>query len=247
MAIYLGTNKVDLGGTNGGFMLNGHLIATKTYSFNLGQTNFSSITPTTSTQTLTLPATAYSTNGGTTITCLRLGEDYDGTLIDRTAYDYVVFQKYEIDFNYGTNNVSSMIHGIRSTGARDYHVGKYLASIVATTGILTETLSTSAGYINSISPLLYQKADGTYAMTTSQGIYGSTTPASVSTSNGKNYIDLKYGNVYIKYSDSYFPLAALQALNPTNTIFTVTWEIYEGDKSMYSYIYDTAYSLAANH
>lgn len=247
MAIYLGTNKVDLGGTNGGFMLNGHLIATKTYSFNLGQTNFSSITPTTSTQTLTLPATSYSTNGGTTITCLILGEDYDGTLIDRTAHDYVVFQKYKIDFNYGANDVSSMIHGIRSAGARDYHFGKYTASVVTTTGILTESISNSASYINSASPLLYQKADGTYAMTASQGIYGSTTPASISTANGKNYMNLNYGSVYIKYNDSIFPLAAFQALDPTNTIFTITWEIYEGDKSMYSQIYDTAYSLAANH
>ena len=84
-------------------------------------------------------------------------------------------------------------------------------------------------------------------MTTSQGIYGSTSPASISTTNGKDYMDLKHGSVYVKYNDSYFPLAALQALNPTNTIFTITWEIYEGDKSMYSHIYDTAYSLAANH
>lgn len=247
MAIYLGTNKVDLGGTNGGFMLNGHLIATKTYSFNLGQTNFSSITPTTSTQTLTLPATSYSTSGGTTITCFRLGEDYDGTLINRTAHDYVVFQKYEIDFNYGTNNVNSMIHGIRVGGARDHHFGKYIAGVVNTTGVLTEIITNSGSYINAVHPLLYQKADGTYAMASSQGIYGSTTPASISTTNGKDSMDLKYGSVYVKYSDSYFPLAALQALNPTNTIFTVTWEIYEGDKSMYSHIYDTAYSLAANH
>ena len=40
MAIYLGTNKLTLAGTDGGYMINGRLIKTFTYSFNLGQTNF---------------------------------------------------------------------------------------------------------------------------------------------------------------------------------------------------------------
>ena len=65
MAIYLGTDKVRLSGTNGGYGLNGRLLLTKTYSINLGQTNYSSLTPSTTSQNLTLPATTYSTSGGT--------------------------------------------------------------------------------------------------------------------------------------------------------------------------------------
>ncbi|MBO7080169.1 MAG: hypothetical protein J6W64_10330 [Bacilli bacterium] len=90
MAIYLGTDKVSLAGTSGGFMLNGRLIATKEYEFKLSDTNYSSLTISTTAQTLTLPATTYS-NASTSITCHRLGQDYDGIMIDLYNHDYVIF------------------------------------------------------------------------------------------------------------------------------------------------------------
>lgn len=133
MAIYLGENKISPAGTNGGFMLNGRLLTTKTYSFNLGQTNFSSITPTTSTQTLTLPATDYS-SASTNITCIRVGKTYDGTIIDRTAHDYHIFRHYVINYNYGSNNVSGTIHPIRGAGGYDYTYGHYCNGLNTLTG-----------------------------------------------------------------------------------------------------------------
>ena len=90
MAIYLGTNEVSLAGPNGGFMLNGRPIATKEYEFKLSDTNYSSLTISTTAQTLTLPATTYS-SANTSITCYRLGQDYDGTVIDLYNHDYVIF------------------------------------------------------------------------------------------------------------------------------------------------------------
>lgn len=247
MAIYLGTNKVELGGTDGtGFMPGGKLLATKTYSFNLGQTNYSSITPTTTAQSLTLPATDF-TAAGTTMTCFKVGEAFDGTVINRDLHDYIVLFTTVITYNYGTNNVSSTIHGIRSSFTRDYHEGKYKATLDSSTGQLTYLYTKGGGYITSVAPFLYQKANNTYALTTSQGIYHSgSTICSFSTSNGKDYIDLKCGAYSVKYSDTQCPLASLQAINPTNTIVQCTWYIYEGDKSMYTNIYNTAYELVAN-
>ena len=244
MAIYLGTNKISPAGTNGGFMLNGHLLTTKTYSFNLGQTNFSSITPTTSTQSLTLPATDYS-SAGTSITCVRVGKTYDGTVIDRTAHDYYIFRQYVINYNYGTNNVSSTIHPIRGTGSYDYTYGRYYGSVNPSTGITTDTYTYGGTYTASAYPMLYQKADNTYALTTSQGIYGGSTAASYTTNSSGDYLNLSFSTFYVKYNDSYCPLAALQAINPANTIITITWEVYEGDVGQYSKIY-SVYDLVKN-
>lgn len=248
MAIYLGTNKVELGGTDGaGYMPGGKVLATKTYSFNLGQTNYSSITPTTTAQSLTLPATDFTAAGGTTMTCFKIGEAFDGTVINRDLHDYIVLFTTVITYNYGTNNVSSTIHGIKSSFARDYHEGKYRGSVDSSTGQLTSTYSKAGSYITNVTPLLYQKADNTYSLTTSQGIYHSgSTICSFGTSNGKDYLELRCGTYSVKYSDTYCPLASLTAINPANTIIQCTWYIYEGDKSMYTNIYDTAYELVAN-
>jgi len=84
MAIYLGSNEVTFAGLGGGgYMPNSRELITKTFNFTLADTNYSSITSTISTtaQTLTLPATSYS-SAGTSITCFRIGADYDGTVID---------------------------------------------------------------------------------------------------------------------------------------------------------------------
>lgn len=243
MAIYLGENKISPAGTNGGFMLNYKLIATKTYSFNLGQTNFSSITPTTSTQSLTLPATDYS-SAGTSITCARVGKDYDGTVIDRTAHDYYIFRQHIMNYNYGSNNVSGTIHPIRGTGGYNYFYGHYRDGIDSSTGITTDRY-TYSGSVASVMPMLYQKANNTYAITTSQGIYGGNTPIDYVSNTAGDYLNLNFSYFYVKYNNSYCPLAALQAINPANTIITITWEIYEGDVSEFSKVY-SVYDLVKN-
>lgn len=94
--------------------------------------------------------------------------------------------------------------------------------------------------------MLYQKADNTYAIVTSQGIYGgSSAAAGYTTNSGEDYLNLTFSSFYVKYSDTYCPLAALQAINPTNTIITITWEVYEGDVGVYSKIY-SVYDLVKN-
>jgi hypothetical protein len=117
MAIYLGEDKISLAGTNGGFMLNGRLIATKEYEFKLSDTNYNSLTISTTAQTLTLPATSFS-NAGTSITCFRLGVSYDGTPINLYNHDYVVFLESVTTYNY-SSSVSGTIHGIKSVYTRD--------------------------------------------------------------------------------------------------------------------------------
>ena len=248
MAIYLGENEVQYTGLAGGYMVNGKLLTSKTYTFNLGQTNYGSLTPSTTAQNLTLPATTYTASPAATIVCFRLGENYDGTIINRDEHDYVVFSQVKIDFNYGTNNVNSTIHGVRFAYARDNQEGKYRAGINASTGNLTSTYTKNAGNVTTSSILLYQKADNTYAFRAAAvGIFGA--PDATFNSGGtpaKDYIDLRCTAFKVQGNATYFPVEALTALNPANTTITVTWQVYEGDKSSYSNIINTAYELAAN-
>jgi hypothetical protein len=248
MALYLGNNQISLAGTNGGFGLNGHLLLTKTYSINLGQTNYSSLTPSTTSQNLTLPATTYSTSGGTTITCFRIGESYDGTKIDFNGHDYVGFAECVTEYNYGANNVFGTIHPIRHCQVRDYQEGRYDSALNTSTGSLSTSgnPSQSSSYISGPSVLLYQKADNTYTFYASgTGIYHSGTSA-FSWSTSSNYIDLKLGTIAVVANASYAPVAALTAVNPANTTVTITWYLYECDKAAYGYEYSRAYELAAN-
>lgn len=218
MSIYLGSNLITYEGGNGGYMINGRLIATDSYSINLGQTNYSSITPSTTSQSLTLPATTYSASS-TSPHIFRIGEDYDGTVINRDLHDYVCFVTAKIELNYGNNNVTSIIHPVRQVYRRDYHAGKYIQSINSSTGKLTTSVSKSYSYITTVTPVLYQKADGTYAITSgSYGVYPSLSPA-ISTSNSKDYIYTN-GSIGVRISDTFAPLDALTAINPTNTIIT---------------------------
>ena len=232
-------------------MINGHLILTKTYTFNLGQTNYSSLTPSTTAQSLTLFTTDYTTTAGTTIKCYRIGEAYDGIIIDRNMHDQVIFFECITNYNYGSNNVSSTIHTIKTAHTRDYQEGKYWSGINSSTGTInyTATPSKNASNITTLTPTLYQKADNTYAFTTTAcGIYHSgTTIASFSTANNKDYLDLSCGAFSVKANDSYCPASSLSLINPANTQIQMTWYIYEGDRSMYTNIYTRSYELVANN
>ena len=100
MALYLGTNKVGIIGPNDGFLINGRLLVQKDYTINLGQTNYSELTISTTSQNLTLPATTYTTTPSTTIICYRIGANYDGTIVDFNTFDYVGFVECVIEYNY---------------------------------------------------------------------------------------------------------------------------------------------------
>lgn len=244
MSLYLGTNKVDIMGPSEGYMTNGMLIAKKEYEIKLSDTNYSSLTPTTSAQTLTLPATTYTTSPNTTITCFKLGQDYDGTIINRSAYGYTALFEFQIEFVY-SSSVTGTIHGVRYGYAKDFVQYGYPSSFNSTTGVLNvnNINNNTNTYTSNSSRLLYQKADNTYATSTnSYGIYISLTPLVCNSNN----IELRLSGVSIKYNDTYFPLAAMQAINTTSTKMKATWYVYQGDSTVASRLYTRASMLASN-
>lgn len=246
MAIYLGTNQVSYTGTNGGYMLNGRLITTKEYELKLSDTNFSSLTVSTTAQSLTLPATDYSSSG-TSVTCFRLGNDYDGTPIDLYNHDYIVLFEAITTYNY-SSSISGTIHGIRNVYTAAQSEGRYYNTLNSTTGQRNTSGDPTTGSSASVTRalLLYQKADNTYAIyTTAYGIYCAPTPAFTTNSNG-GYINLNLSSVSVRGNDSYFPVSAINALNTTTTKINCKWYVYEGDKSLYGQVYDRAYELTCN-
>lgn len=251
MSVYLGLNKVGPSFTTEkpddqyGFLKNSQLIKTVTYDLPLSSTNFSSLTPTTSNQNLTLPTTVYTTTAGTSIVVARVGEDYDGTIINRTNYDYVIISEgyWTYAFTQSAETMNTMIHGIKTGMCRDYQEGSYYG--ISSTGQLNATSSTTGTYCTNQCVTLYRKTNGTYASTSSYGITTSGTTGGFSTSNGKDYINLSVASVAIRAHASYFPVEAMQYIDPANTTLHFVFKIYQGDKSVISTIYKTAYDYIA--
>lgn len=251
MAVYLGSNKVGINfitekpDDQYGFLKNSQLIKTVTYDLPLSSTNFSSLTPTTSSQNLTLPTSPYTTTAGTSVTIARIGENFDGTIINRAEHDYVIMSEgyWTYTFTQSEATMNTMIHGVKSGMCRDYQEGSYYG--ISSAGQLNTTSSTTSTYCTSQCLLLYRKTNGTYASTSTYGINTTNTTGSFNSSGGKDYIDLKIASVSIRAHDSYFPVAAMQYIDPTKTTLHFIFKIYEGDKSVISTIYSTAYNYLA--
>lgn len=249
MAVYLGSNEVSMSGTvldsQPGFMSNSKLIAEKTYSFTLADTNYSSLTPSTTSQTLTLPTTAYAPTPATTITCFRLGESYDGTIIDRENYDYVVIGNVKIVVAYTTMPSASC--QINYVSTRDYQIGKYPNALNSTTGEFTGIYSNS-GYLTNTATGICKNAKGSYVQSSSYGIKGGSATCSTtagSPSASINYINLNLSGFSIQANTTYMTVENFANIDPANTTIVATWKVYEGDHNIYSELYGTSYKKAS--
>lgn len=245
MAIYLGNNKIAPVITKDplliGYMTNGKLIATKTHSFKLSDTNFSSITPTTSNQSLTLPATTYTTSPATSIICHKLGESYDGTIINRDTHDYLVYFECFFDYVY-TQSMTGTTHGIRTSLVLTN--SSYTYHGLNATGEISTSTSTSSYSAPSCYPLLYQKEDNSYGSLSGYGIYINS--GSYIADFYSNYINLKLSYMYVRGHATYFSIDSIQLIKPADMTLNFTWKVYEGDKNFYSNTYEYAYSKLAN-
>lgn len=250
MAVYLGLNQVGIANLiekpddQYGFLKNSQLIKTVTYDLLLSNTNFSSLTISTTNQGLTLPATDYS-NAGTSIIVDRIGEAYDGTIINRNEHDYVVLCKgyWTYAFTVNEATINTLIHGVKTGICRDFQAGKY--NTINTAGTLNATNTFGTAYLASSAVLLYRKVNGQYATATNTGIYTTSQTASFAAASGQDYCNLLLGGLGVKASASYFPVDAMNYIDPANTTLHFIWEIYEGDKNIYSTIYQTAYNYVA--
>jgi len=253
MALYLGSNQVQLfGGKNRdlsiiGFMPDGQLIAQKEYSFPLSSTNYSSLTIGTTAQNLILPATEYtaSPTAGGLVTCLRVGDDYDGTDINFFENDYVVIGRFDVDYVFTANEttMNSLAHGIKTRSCKDFQMYKSNPIDSTTGGTNSSSWNVSSTNTTYATATLYRNSSGTYGRTSSVGIYTTNMSAALgnsSSTTNPHYISLTIGAVSAKASSSYFTIDAMNYIDPTNTILKLTWDIYEGDLSIASRIHQYA-------
>ena len=97
------------------------LIHSETYEISLADTNYSDITPTTSQQYLTFPATDYSTSGQL-FTYARSND-----AIDMSEYGFVVVVDSIIDVKYlRAESVMSSAHALRLVSSYSYELGRSL-------------------------------------------------------------------------------------------------------------------------
>lgn len=250
MALYLGTNQVQLTQPNDGFMMGGHLIATKTYNFNLGQTQFSTITPSTSSQSIPLFTTTYTTTVGNSATCYRIGGTYGAPVINTQLFAYLIFYECVVNYNYGSNNVASTIHGIRSAVGRVFAIDHYY-TIASATGALSTTFSVGTGSGFTYNNYLYQKANNTYAAyaSTAYGVFpsGSGVASRGGTSGASNeYLNLIIPGLNVRLNSTYCPAASIQALVPASTTISCQWKVYEGNQTAYRDTIARSFELIAN-
>lgn len=248
MGVYLGSNKVGVNSVSmipsEGFIQNGKLIAEKTYSFKLSDTDYDSKTISTSSQALILPATTYTANPNSTIICHKIGENYDGTVINYDNFDYIVHFTAYWDFVYTQTDsiMNNLIHGKKYAYICFYYPAKWYG--INTDGTKKSSLSTSSSDHLYNSRFLYRKVDGTYGTNTTYGIYFN---SSSNISVYSDVINLGLSNLYTRSNESYFQLEAMNYIKSSDITMNFAWKIYQGDhlSSRKFYVEDTLDNLVA--
>lgn len=230
------------------------LMHTATYTLPLSSTNYSSLTPSTSSQTLTQPATSYTTSASTSVIYDRWGSSYSGVALDFGSYNYLVVSEYYVNIAYTTTESSMGLAHESGYGYVQVHsIGQYPR---ASNGTIIYSTSTTAGTssVNTASSyygLVYRNASNTkYLVSATYGLYitpQAPTLASTSTLTS-NYINFRSPTWAMRTSSTYMNQSAWQYVNPTNTVLHVKQRLYRVKKSgLYENVATRAVKMADLH
>lgn len=254
MSLYLGSQQVTPIITSGALYglggANPLKIFSKDYSTTLANTNYSSLTPSTSSQTLQLPATTYTTTPSTSIIIDRVGNGYNDIVLESLQiYSYFAVCNTVIQVSYTQDESTLTMPHIIKTAQKDIYAPCLSDGIYQ--GELTPFWSMTSAVITATVTGVYRNASGVLNTSGSYGIYPSSSSASVSSgswySDSKNhYIDIKLGSIYIRAHSSYHDLTAFDYINPNNTTIVAHWDIYRCDRpNLYEYTQSEAAALGA--
>lgn len=194
------------------------LLHTATHNVTLSDTNFSSLTPSTTTQYLTLPATAYSSAGTNVIfDVYSLYDSNDYKLLK----DYGVIVVYEMfaDIKY-----NSGVEGYHITGSSNlvlFWVGQAISGM----GTNSYVSQGAARGTNGSGIVNMQMPTGIYfAYPTFTAEYGGS-PGSIYVRN----VTCKTASTGIKVDTTYMPAGAFSYIDAENTVIKYRCQIYEVD------------------
>lgn len=192
--------------------VNPQLVQTVYLNLNLGSdTNYSSTTPTTSSQTIFAGS---QTTYRQTSNSLNLA-DYDYLIV----FDCIIPHKY--------TSTPTVVNTLCNSQKSVYHIGRRYngTSSVVDYGIVSATNFPVCRYRNAAGTAISRGATVGYAV----GI-SATTPALTSTSSNTPKVYLHNPALTIRTSSTYMASGAWSKLDSTNTNIKCRWEIYRVDK-----------------
>lgn len=231
------------------------LLYTATYTLPLSSTNYSSLTPSTSSQTLTQPATSYTTSASTSPTYDRWGSAYhSGSALDFSQYNYLVVSEQYVNIAYTTTeSTMSLAHAVGFGSVYIYSIGQYprasSGNIIYPTPTTygTTTAASCGGYYS----LEFRNASNTKQI--AQTTYGMSaspqTPSFATTSSlTSSYINFRAPTWSIRTSTAYMNQNAWQYIDAANTTLYVKQRLYRVKKSgLYENITTRAVKMADLH
>ena len=242
MALYLGSTPVSMVipntrpwwsyGTNPKFLYEAN------YQCTLADTDYSTLTPSTSAQSLKFPATTYTASANTNVVFDRYGSGYhNGEALDFLQYDYYVLADYLIHVAYtGTESTMGATHTVKDTyTAIIYPYRNFTVSnSVVTNGISTNNTIT-IGYTG-IGRLWYRNASNAIVAYGSQayGFYFTPSVFTLSASNRTvpiNYLNFRTPTLSMRANNTYHILASFNSVDATNTIIKIRQRLYRTDKA----------------
>lgn len=227
-----GTNAAWFGGENP------ILLFTKEVEWALSDTNYSSLTPSTTNQYLTLPATSYS-SANQNVILDRWGNGYNGgTALNFAEYNYVVIYDIFTPVVYTTEE-STMALGHQQVMTSSIIIPiaqkpRYSSSIIyypsdTVSGATSTTPITCSGY-------WYRTASNVqaYYTTTNYGVGGIYTTPSVSLQSSASltpaYIYFYSGSFRVCANATYMNVSAFDYVNPDETKIHERIKLYQVDK-----------------
>ena len=231
------------------------LLYTATYTLPLSSTNYSSLTPSTSNQTLTQPATSYTTSASTSVTYDRWGSSYHGgAALNFGEYNYLVVSEYYIYIGYTTVESSmGLAHEVGYGYVQIHSIGQYPRVsggniIYPTPTTYGNTTVNASSYYYSLE---YRNASNVKAIAqTTYGLYLSPqTPTLASTSSlTSSYINFRSPTWSMRTSTTYMNQNAWQYVNPARTMLHVKQRLYRVKKSgLYENVAIRAVEMADLH
>ena len=201
---------------------NATLLYTANYDVKLSDTNYSSLTPSTSSQYLTLPATAYS-SAGTSVTY----DEYSCS-VDLTSKVLVFVIDCYTDMAYTTDeSTMGLIHQMADGKTAVFYMGRGVNSSGATAVYQsTINLSSSRGF------MISRSSNNTSFLNTTAlyGVFTSTSsPGYTMSGNTVIQVNFKIANCGIRASNSYMETGAFAYIDAANTHLKHRTKLYMVD------------------
>lgn len=241
--VTLNTESVSVAWWGG---LNPEFLYEANYTQTLSNMNYADKTPSTSAQTMTHPATTYTSSRNANPVFDRWGSSYhSGSALNFALYDYFILNDVIVNVAYtSTESSLGLAHSIEYELVGFHFIGQRFrlssGNVISPT---STTYGTTTTIVATFPNVFYRNASNTLyvATTSSYGVYPSlASPSYASTSNLKsNYINFRAPSWSIRTNSTYMNASAWASVDPDNTTLMNRQRLYQVRKKN---AFETAFS-----